>query len=176
MTEYPRYEELLAIFRLLGAPDPEGWAFSETREGIPQLLRYLFLRGAWKNVIPADDDAWIAERVARAKAGPNEPLSGVGQALERLAKSGADPSDISIVVRGMQYETLFGIAYLLDDPVPAFDDVAPVPPEVDAVQWSLWEESEEGVPIRRIEGLHEDALGLDPTGREMRPTPPRSSR
>lgn len=175
MTQDNRYTELVALFRLLGAPDPEAWALSEMHAGIPQLLRYLFLRGAWKNVIAADDDAWIAQCMEQAKAQPDAPLSGVGQALERLAKSGADPGDISMVVRGMQYQTLFGMAYLLDDPVPAFDDVAPPPAALDDVQWGLWEESAEGIPTRRVGSLHESALGLDPTGREMRPGPTRSS-
>jgi hypothetical protein len=170
MSQHARYERLTAIFRALGAPEPESWARSETDEGIPQLLRFLFLRGAWKRVLAADNEAWIASEIARAKSAPDAPLSGVGQALERLVDGGADPRDLSMLVRGMQYTTLFGIAYLLDDPGPAFDDLAVVPAEVEAVGWGLWEESADGAPIRRIGSLHESALETDPTGQEMRPT------
>mgnify|MGYP001074943207 CR=1 FL=1 len=54
------YEELLAIFRKLGADDPESWARSESEEGIPQLARFVFLRQAWRNCVIDDGDlGWI---------------------------------------------------------------------------------------------------------------------
>jgi len=45
-------KRLTEIFRIAGAPDPEGWAESEASEDIPQLARYLFLRAAWRGVVP----------------------------------------------------------------------------------------------------------------------------
>ena len=43
-------KELTEIFRKLGAEDPEDWARSQIREGIPQLARFLFLREAWRSI------------------------------------------------------------------------------------------------------------------------------
>jgi hypothetical protein len=156
-----------------GARDAESWARSEVDKGIPQLLRLLVLRGMWKGVICEDETNWIEAYVASAKRDPNAPLSGVGGALQRLLASGADPVDLTELVRGMQYVTLFHIAYLLDDPVPAFDDVRRDVSELENLAWGLWREGDEERPIQRIGGLHESALEMDPTGREMRPAPPK---
>ncbi len=38
--------ELTELFARLGARDPEKWARSQIKEGIPQLARFLFLRQA----------------------------------------------------------------------------------------------------------------------------------
>jgi hypothetical protein len=163
------YEKLVSLLRRLGARDAESWARSEVDEGIPQLLRFLVLRGMWKGVIGEDETRWIEAHVASAEREPNAPLSGAGHALRRLLASGAAPADLTELVRGMQYETLFHVAYLLDDSVPAFDDVRADVPELDDVAWGLWEEDDEGAPVQRIGGLHESVLDTDPTGREMRP-------
>ena len=55
-------EKLTALFRKLGAPDPEGWARSQLDEGIDQLARYVFLREAWKRVVPPETANWIDEQ------------------------------------------------------------------------------------------------------------------
>src|SRR5580704_15298916 len=160
------YKELVSLFRRLGARDPEDWARSEVSEGIPQLLRFLFLRGMWKGVIADGDTGWIELRIASTRDEPDAPLAGVGTALQRLLAAGADPQDLSDVVRGMQYETLFHIAYLLDDSDAAWDDVRSDVPELEDVSWGLWEESnDEEEATRSIDGLHESALETDPTGR-----------
>jgi hypothetical protein len=164
-----RYENLVSLFQHLGARHPEGWARSEVNEGIPQLMRFLFLRGMWKGVVREDDPAWIDAHVAASPRDPNGPLRGVGAALRRLLAAGADRRDLCELVRGMQYETLFQIAYLLDDPTPAWDDVRGEVPQLEDVAWGLWAENSKGHPIRRVDGLHERALDTDPTGREMRP-------
>ncbi|MCP4385018.1 MAG: hypothetical protein GY798_27005 [Hyphomicrobiales bacterium] len=49
-------DELSAIFKALGADDPEGWAGSEIRENIPQLARFLFLRQAWDRIFAEGRD------------------------------------------------------------------------------------------------------------------------
>src|SRR5579872_1632644 len=53
--------ELSALFRKLGARNPESWARSQLEENIPQLARFLFLRQAWKLVIDENDHGWISE-------------------------------------------------------------------------------------------------------------------
>jgi hypothetical protein len=159
------YEELLAIFRRLGARDPEGWARSEAEEGIPQLAAFLFLRQAWKTCVIAEGDVrWIREARRSAKKEPNAPLAGVGHALDRLLAKGANARDLAELVRGMQYETLFSVCSLLSDP-------GELDPEVQDVCWSLFECDASRSPARPMDGLHESVLGTDPTGREMRPNP-----
>src|SRR6476660_4208446 len=66
---------LTELFRKLGAPDPEGWARSQAAEGIPQLLRWLFLREAWHLIVSEEDPTWIDAHLRRAKSHPNDPLS-----------------------------------------------------------------------------------------------------
>jgi hypothetical protein len=156
------FEELTKLFQRLGARDPEGWASSQVNEGINQLGRFLFLREAWRGVISEDDHSWMNNEVANSERNFGKPCSGVGRALERLLAAGAEKQDISDVVRGMQYDLLFGLCYLLDDP-------GDLEGEVEDVYWGLVEFNENGVPIGPIAGLHESVLEMDPTGREMRP-------
>ena len=158
MTE----RELAAVFRSLGAPDPEGWARSQIEEGIPQLARYLFLRRAWRQVVDEDHAGWIDAAVQRASDHPDEPYAGVGHALVALRQRGATNDEITDVVRGMQAELLFSLCYLLGDP--GFGE-----PEVTGVGWALAEVDGEGTYLGTIGGLHESVLETDPTGREMRP-------
>jgi hypothetical protein len=165
-----RDEKLVSLLRRLGARDPEGWASSEVNEGIPQVLCFLFLRGMWKGVVKDHDAGWIDAHLTAFARDPNGPLSGVGAALQRLLAVGADRRDLCELVRGMQYETLFQIGYLLDDPTPAWDDVPGDVPELEDLAWGLWEENSKGRPVRRVGGLHESALETDPAGREMRPS------
>jgi hypothetical protein len=54
-----RQKTLTDLFRKLGARDPEPWAASLTAEGIPQVARFPFLRGAWRNVVPEEDTTWL---------------------------------------------------------------------------------------------------------------------
>ena len=161
-------KRLTEVFREAGAPEPENWARSEVEEGIPQLARYLFLRGAWKAVLTEDDVRWI-DAYRKSSSDPDAPLAGVGPALDRLLGRGIDPRDLTDVVRAMQYEVLFAICYLMDESFPATGDLEDPSPELTSVGWGLFETDEEERPLRRIGGLHESALGMDPTGREMRP-------
>ncbi|HSY23701.1 MAG TPA: hypothetical protein VK841_16350 [Polyangiaceae bacterium] len=58
---------------------------------------------------------------------------GAAGSLARLLAAGADPLDLGEVERGMQYETLGHIAYLLHDPAPAFDDIQEEAPELEGI-------------------------------------------
>jgi len=153
-------EKLTALFRKLGAPDPEGWARSQLDEGIDQLARYVFLREAWKRVVPPETANWIDEQIASAKARPADP--GAGPALQRLLAAGAARTDIHEVVRVMQWELLFSLCYLLEDP-------GELEPEIADMSWRLMRTDDDGECIGAIGGLHESVLELDPAGREMRP-------
>ncbi|MHC5010500.1 MAG: hypothetical protein ACYTG6_06040 [Planctomycetota bacterium] len=156
-------DQLTALFRRLGADDPEAWARSQIEEGIPQLARYLFLRQAWRSVVSEDDTTWIDARIARAEQQPEGPYAGSGRALERLRALGATDEELTDLVRGMQATLLFELCYLLDEPGDLEADVG-----VD-LRWTLVQTNEEGAVLGHIAGLHESVLETDPMGREMRP-------
>lgn len=155
--------ELIALFRELGAPYPEQWAGSQVREEIPQLLRFLFLKNAWRCVTEEGDSKWIDREVQDARQDPVAPYAGLGLALSRCKDRGVSDEDLTEIARGLQAQMLFNIAYLLDDP-------GELPKSLEDVCWGLFQVDEDGRPIgRQVSGLHESVLELDPTGREMRP-------
>ena len=154
-------EQLTRLFRDLGADDPELWAKSQVEEGINQLHRYMFLRQAWKLVVPDHDQSWIDSSIAYSDARPDEPHAGVGAALRTLIAAGADRQLLGEVVRGMQAELLFGLCYLLDDP--SIEE-----PEAAHIGWRLVETDEDYMPTDRpIGGLHESVAETDPGRRQM---------
>lgn len=154
-------KDLVRIFKELGAKDPEVWAVSQVEEGIPQLARYLFLKGCWDNIVKDGDINWIDTQLQNTPSDSKEPFSGVAHALRRLLKSGAKPEDLSELVRGSQAELLHSICYQLDDP----DSVE----GNEYVNWGLVQLNEDGQPTDFISGLHESVLETDPSGREMCP-------
>lgn len=95
---------------------------------------------------------------------PDAPYSGIGKALSSILERGAEPQDITDIVRGMQAALLFSICSLLDDP-------GDLPDEVKNVSWCLFEISEGGNVLTPIQAVHESVLEMDPSGREMRPRP-----
>ena len=155
-------KELTALFRKLGATDPEGWAHSQIEEGIPQLARFVFLRQAWRQIVSEGDSRWITAAIERAQKRPDEPYAGVGHALERLRARGATDEELTDLVRGMQAQALFSFCYLLADP-------GDVEPEIHDLEWCLVQVDENGNVLDSIDALHESVLETDPTGREMRP-------
>jgi hypothetical protein len=155
--------ELIQAFTQLGAKDPEGWAKSQLSEGIPQILRFMFLKRAWESV-PGDLNAsWVTEAIESSQSSPDGPYAGFGKALAACLDRGVSQSDIVEIVRCAKASMLFDIAYLLEAPEP-FDG------SLSDVEWGLFQVDEDGNPIgRQIAGLHESVLEMDPTGREMRP-------
>src|SRR5262245_60462927 len=151
-------QELTKLFRKLGARDPEGWAHSQLEENINQLGRFLFLRQAWRLVLKSDNTAWI-DNSKKIDKGPGGEI---GPALNRLLALGANPRDLTAIARVMQWELLFGLCYLLDDPGELED-------EVRDFAWGLFQVDEDGRPIAPIGSLHESVLETDPTGQEMTP-------
>jgi hypothetical protein len=152
-------QELTDLFARLGANNPAGWARSQFREGIPQLARFLFLREAWKQVVPEGDRAWIQWQESIDPAGPG---GAIVPALARLKARDVDESDLTTLVRVMQWRLLFRLCYLLDDPgdfEPGAEDMA----------WRLFQVDDNDQPIAIIGCLHESVLETEPCGREMRP-------
>lgn len=141
-----RSAHLRSLFASLGADDPDGWARSEIDEDIPQLARFLVLRGLWNDTI----DSWRdPSAIASVAAG------------ERLVAAGADIEDLTTFARAVAYEAVFGTLARIDE---GYD------PDVEDDElpgWLLMETDADEAPTgRHVGSLHEDLLGLDPSGQE----------
>jgi hypothetical protein len=156
-------EKITDLFRMLGASDPEQWAASQVEEGINQLGRFLFLRAAWQGVI-GEDQAWIELEMSYASQNPDAPCAGGGQSLKRLIERGANPQDLTDLVRAMQVGLLSHLCQILDDA-----GCVNVEPEIEHISWALIQTNEMDGTEEPIDALHESVLELDPAGREMRP-------
>jgi len=155
-------DELTALFRQLGARDPERWAASQIDEGSPQLLRFLFLKGAWENIPSEGDSAWIEREIQSTKRNPGQPYEGLGRALAACREKGITDSTLTEIARCLRAQMLFSIGYLIDGP--AYSHT------LEDVSWGLFQIDKNGKPFgEQVAGLHESVLEFDPTGREMRP-------
>jgi hypothetical protein len=154
---------LTQLFEELGANAPAQWAHSQVHEGIPQLLRFLFLKSAWERIPAEGDTHWIEAEIQNSHAHPNEPYSGLGRSLARCRAKGVSDEDLNEMARCLKVEMLFAVSYLIDGP-------AELPESLEDVSWGLFQVDEDGHPMsNQIAGLHESVLELDPTRREMRP-------
>ena len=140
-------ERLTALFEKLGARDPDDWARSQIEEGIPQLERFLFLRQARRQIVPADAD--VAAGHWQLQIPEFEKLVGVG----------ASPADLVALIRRVQRDLLFSLCFLMDDP--GLEEV-----ELEDMDWGLFKIDADGRPGVRINGLHESVIETDPEGRE----------
>lgn len=154
--------ELTEIFKKLGAPNPESWVESQITESIPQLARFLFLKGAWQNIVKEGDTDWIDAEITGSLENPDSPYAGIGLSLKKIIDCGIPKSIINELVRGLQAQLLFNLCYLLEDS-------SVVEGNEDYAHWTLYQVDEYGEPLEPITGLHESVLETDPTGREMRP-------
>jgi len=165
MSQDAEVQQFTEWFRAWGAQDPEAWARSQVEEGFNQWARFVFLHQAWQSVIADGDTTWINSLIREADQRPRDPGAAAGPALRRMLVAGVAPEDIADVVRVMQGQLLFNIAYQLSDP-----GVVQYPSDkMPRVNWELFEVDEDGKPIETIAVLHESVLDTDPTGREMRP-------
>lgn len=99
----------------------------------------------------------------------NEPGGDAGPAITRILAAGGDENDLTKIVRVMQWRTLFGLCYLLDDPDHLRDDRGIIEKEAGDILWFLFQVDDNGYPVAEVSGLHESVLETEPTGREMRP-------
>lgn len=156
--------ELAKVFTELGASSPELWAASQIEEGIPQLLRFLFLKSAWNSVVAEGNSTWIDEEINLSQNHPQAPYAGLGQTLEKLRTQGVTDEDLTTVARCLQAQMIFSLGYLIDSGPSEQTE------EIQDVTWGLFQVDEDGYPVGPpIAGLHESVLEFDPTGREMRP-------
>lgn len=155
-----RYKRALAIFKQLGAKDARAWAEEETVENHPVLVRFLFLKALWSNVV-GDDDSWM-----RDWADPKHPVSA---AVQRMLAKGIDPRDLTDVVRDMQIDVLFNACVALGDSAHGIEDLQEKIPET--IDWCLAEHDVANGKAMRIasDDLHSDFYDFDPTGRHGEP-------
>ena len=151
--------DLADLFRKLGARNPEVWARSQVKEGLPQLARFVFLRQAWKLVVAERDRSWLSERANDDQRGPG---GAIGPALKRLLALGASEDDLTAVARVMQWRVLSGLCYLLDDP-------GDLESEVKDIAWRLFQVDENDQPIAAISGLTNRSWKPNPAARKCAP-------
>jgi hypothetical protein len=152
-------KQLGELFEQLGARNPQEWARSQIEEGLPQLARFLFLRQAWRCVLPEGDTSWIPDALG---SNPEEPGGEAVSALTRLLSLGSCAGDLTVVIRVMQWRVLAHFCQLLDDP-------GDLETSVENIAWRLFQVDDDENAISTISGLIESVLETDPTGREMRP-------
>jgi len=157
-------DQLTELFRNLGASEPDDWASSEIDEGIPQLARYLFLKGAWDRIATDDDTSWIDNVISNVPPNSADPYSGAAHSMRRMIAAGVSKSDIAQLIRSTQAEFLFDLCYMMDDP-------GAVAGNDSLVNWAFVEVDDNDNAGRQINGLHESVLKTDPTGREACPRP-----
>ena len=151
---------LAELFRQHGANDPESWARSQLEEGIPQLAIFCFSKALWEGVVDENNDSWIEQEIECSKSHPQDPCAQISPALKEMLAKGVSRRAITDLVRVMQYELLYHVCSLLDGSRTV---------DLPVNNWTLHQVDEDGKPVAIIQGLHEVLLGMDPTGREMRP-------
>lgn len=153
-------QSLTEVFRAAGAMNPEQWAHSQLSEGIPQLAVFSFAKALWNGVVSENDDSWIDREIEWSAKHSSDPCAQIGPALREMLDKGVSRAAIIDLARVLQYEAIFHACSILDgsrmEDVPTSD-------------WTLHQVGEKGEPLSVIQGLHEVLLGMDPTGREMRP-------
>jgi hypothetical protein len=155
------HERALALFRSLGASDPKHRATSETKDGNPELARWLFMQGVW-SLITSDDYVWPGKW-----ADMNAPIPA---ATKRMLARGIDPQDLTDVVRDAQIDALYNLCQLLDNAGHGIEHLQEKIKE--NVEWRLFEyDGIKEKAKRRIGGLHESFHESDPAGRSGEPRP-----
>ena len=148
-----RVERLTNVFESLGADDARDWASSEVEEDIPQLARFLVLRLLWRYAVDIWEKADELDRVPAAR---------------RLLAAGADRADMVRLARRAAYGAVHSTLYRIGE---GFDPDA----GIDGLPgWMLMETTDVSLGDhvrltgRTVDGLHEDILTMDPSGREGR--------
>ena len=160
-----RAQELIGRAESLGLADPVALARAEMEEDAPRLVKTVLLRHLWSEAIdPCRDDLdWIDNLVRDAEHLPAGPFADAGQALARILAAGVDRLDVGRLARFIAYEAAFSVVHTLDY---GYDPER----EDDLPGWALVERDANGlITDREIDGLNEDLLEADPTGKEGRP-------
>jgi hypothetical protein len=139
----------------------------------PERSRMALLREMWNQVIVEDHyvdgvPGWI-ESWFRSHQPGVEPSDPTAAALFRILASGADPDDVTVVVKVMQEEVLYNVCQLIDEPglleVDLNED-----PDAAEIGWRLLaERTAPPAATAPIGDLHTDFWDADPTGRQGAP-------
>jgi hypothetical protein len=161
------YQRLVEQFRAAGARDPDIWARSEVSQNIAQLARFCFLRSLWPREIDRwrDDMEWVDRFVSAAQENPTGFFADAGVAMGRLLTLGGTREELASIARMVAYSTAFDGVHHIDEGCDVeFNEEQGYP------TWNLIEVGPDDQPTGRlIDGLHEDLLTMDPSGREGRP-------
>jgi hypothetical protein len=132
------------------------------------LLHEVLLRGLWDNVV---DESWPQPQWLeqwRTLGSNGFPIINA-DALNRLLQAGADPHDLTDVVRSAQILTIYNIAQLLDYPTQALGCEIPESASVQ-LGCALGENGSGGPgPQHSLCALHPELLARDPSGRQGEP-------
>ncbi|MER5850675.1 hypothetical protein ABT126_27530 [Streptomyces sp. NPDC002012] len=154
-------------------PHPDDW---------PTQARQSFLTTVWNMAVDEDaytdgSPSWI-ESWLRGHEQGSVPGSASAAALHRILACGADPDDLTDVVRQMQHDLAYNVCQLIDDPgllgIGLDEDWS----EQTDFRWELVA-VRTAQPTERapIDGLHSSLDELDPSGRggepRSRPVPAR---
>jgi len=124
-----------------------------------------FVRCVWAEIVSEDDTGWVDKIVASARADDDSPCGDLGTITKAMLDAGITKEQIARFARIMQYDVAFRLCYMLDDPTGLISDFA-----IETTgNWALFRIDEDSNPREPMYCLHEDLLGRDPTGREMRP-------
>lgn len=138
--------DLVAAFKELGVDDPEGWAQSQTEEGIDQLSRATALRAL-------ADTAARAPLLVEAMAEDPRATAEVRASAQRLREMGVPQEDLNRVLKAAVAETMFEVCALFDGSAePEIN-----PGNVKFGAFSVKEVGDDFVPGDDL-GLHEDWL------------------
>lgn len=106
------------------------------------MARRKILKQLWREAINAGNDGhWIEIQIAIAAEFPESAFSDACVALQRMMETGVKREDVIALARWLSYEAVFSTLTTLEEHV-----------ESDA-----------------LDGLHEELLLADPSGREGRP-------
>ena len=84
-----------------------------------------FLQHLWTVIInPTFRDSSLDNIISNCKLDPTGPFGEVGPAIERMLAAGITRRDLSLVLRLVAYEAVFGTLYALSDPGLDHDDDA----------------------------------------------------
>ena len=133
--------DLVKKFAMLGVPDPESWAGSQTREGIDQISRATMLR-AMADIVQESEGMVKLFREADWVIDP------VRNAANRLSISDEATEDISTVAKAAVYHALSSVMVLSDGS-------AVIENNPENVEIGLFKLDENFEPKSQINGLHE---------------------
>jgi hypothetical protein len=152
--------ELVEAFRRLGVRNPEGWARSQTREGINQMGRACLLYWLFYYLVGQHDLGWVDREIAlydqfeAKRPGRGAARLPHGPVLKRLLAAGATREELTVLCREMQLKTLYDCCAVLD--------CIRVPPDEVAIDcFGVFEVDADGNPLRRVPGLHESIGEFD---------------